>query len=111
MLHSPPATFLAAGPVIAVIAAALAVIGLRWRHGRWITVTVAIAAPLLVGLYTAARQFHSDYPPGIEWPTAMAGAHVVSLAALMVFATDTAVRWLRHRGSRHQLAATGRPSS
>jgi hypothetical protein len=76
-----------------------------------VTVGVAVSAPLLVGLYTAARQFHSDYPPGIEWPTAMTGAHVVSLAALMVFATDAVVRWLRHRGSDHQLAVTGRPSS
>jgi hypothetical protein len=103
--------FAAAGAAIALLVAVVTVVGLRWRHGRWVSGGVAIGTPLLVGLYTAARQFHSDYPPGIEWPTAMAGAHVVSLAALMVLATDAVVRWLRHRGSRHQLAVTGRPSS
>ncbi len=103
--------FVVAGVAIALVVALVAVAGLRWRRGRWLTMGVAAGAPLLVGLYTAARQFHSDYPPGIEWPTAMSGAHVVSLAALMVFATDAVVRWLRHRGSGHQLAETGRPSS
>jgi hypothetical protein len=103
--------FVVAGVVIAAVVAVVAVMGLRWRRGRWVTVGVAAGAPLLVGLYTAARQFHSDYPPGIEWPTAMTGAHVVSLAALMVFAADAVVRWLRHRGFDHQLAVTGRPSS
>jgi hypothetical protein len=75
------------------------VVALRWRRGRSITIGVATGAPLLVGLYTATRQFHSNYPPGIEWPTAMAGAHVVSLTAVMVFAADAVVRWLRHRDS------------
>jgi arabinofuranan 3-O-arabinosyltransferase len=107
------ASFVVSGAVIAAVAAAVAVVGLRTRRIRRLGGAIAAATPLLVGLYTAARQFHSDYPPGIEWPAAMTGAHAVSLAALVVFAVDAVVRWLRHRHgqSRHQLATTGRPSS
>ena len=88
------------GPLVGLVAAALAAMSALTRRGRAIPSFVAVAAVVVTGVYTAVSQARNDYGTGFAWARSFSDVHPVAWAAVAALAVDVAVGWVRRRDPR-----------
>lgn len=96
-----------ASPFGGLGAFALALVGLRWRRTRVLSLLGAAGAIALAGFSTAVLQHLHDFPWEIRWPQHFTWAHVLGWAALVFLVVDTTIETLRIR-IRRSKAELGR---
>ena len=87
---------LAVHPLVGVVVAVVAAVGLRAPFGR----AVGLAAPALValaGLYTAVKQLRNDYPADFGWTDFFHPAHYLAWTGLALLVTLLVVDRERRR--------------
>ncbi len=85
-------TLLVAGPVVALVTAALAAVAVSWRRTRAVLLLGGPASLLLAGAYVVAVQVIGDpVPIGLRWPTVFDEVAPLGWLALSLFVADIAV--------------------
>jgi hypothetical protein len=87
---------LAVHPLVGIVVAVVAAVGLRAPFGR----AVGLAAPALValaGLYTAVKQLRNDYPADFGWTDFFHPAHYLAWTGLALIVTLLVVDRERRR--------------
>ncbi len=75
-------------PIVSLAFPLLLVLSLRRSSARRILPAAAAVLLMLAGAYTTIQQFRHRFPTGFGWPEFFADVHILSLAAMLLLATE-----------------------